>query len=199
VRGTVLLGLVVVAAAIATFVVERPLVASAPPSSSAEVGPSNRRPTALGAADGVVPDGATVSVFDGEVPAVRNLDTDLRDALRRAATDAQGDGVEVRVNSGWRSPEYQQQLWQEAVVEYGSLHEAARWVATPRTSAHVKGEAVDVGPLDADTWLSRHGAEYGLCQVYGNEPWHYELRPDAVDDGCPPMYADASADPRLQP
>ena len=26
---------------------------------------------------------------------------------------------------------------------------------------------------------------YGLCQIYGNEPWHYELRPDAVDHGCP--------------
>jgi LAS superfamily LD-carboxypeptidase LdcB len=198
-RGIVLVGLALLVAAIGAFVVERPLVASAPSSSSAEVGPPKSRHTALGEADGVVPDGASVSVFDGEVPAVGKLDSHLRDALRRAATDAESNGVDFRVNSGWRSRAYQEQLWQDAVVKYGSQQEAARWVATPETSAHVQGAAVDLGPFDADTWLSRHGAGYGLCQIYGNEPWHYELRPDAVDDGCPPMYADAAADPRMHP
>ena len=37
----------------------------------------------------------------------------------------------------------------------------------------------------ATAWLSEHGAAYGLCQVYRNEPWHYELRPDAVDRRVP--------------
>jgi D-alanyl-D-alanine carboxypeptidase len=46
---------------------------------------------------------------------------------------------------------------------------------------------------------SEHGADYGLCQIYGNEPWHYELRPEATDHGCPPMYADPTQDPRMQP
>ena len=46
-------------------------------------------------------------------------------------------------------------------------------------------------------WLSRHGAEYGLCRIYRNEPWHYELRPEAIDDGCPSMYADPRHDPRM--
>ena len=63
-------------------------------------------------------------------------------------------------------------------------------MATPNTSAHVSGDAVDIGPFDATAWLSEHGAEYGLCQIYSNEPWHYELRPEAIDHGCPPMYAD---------
>jgi hypothetical protein len=70
-------------------------------------------------------------------------------------------------------------------------------VATPATSAHVKGHAVDVGPADATAWLSEHGAGYGLCQIYRNEPWHYELRPGAVDHGCPPMFADPAQDPRM--
>ena len=116
-----------------------------------------------------------------------------------AATDAADDGVEFVVNSGWRSPAYQEQLLREAVSKYGSEAEAARWVATPNTSAHVSGDAVDIGPSDAAAWLSEHGAAYGLCQIYGNEPWHYELRPDAVDHGCPPMYADPTHDPRMQP
>src|SRR5215211_7732798 len=81
---------------------------------------------ALGEADGVVPDG--VSVFDDEFPAVANLDPALLGALRQAATDAAGDGVEFYVESGWRSPEYQEQLLREAVSKYGSEEEAARWV-----------------------------------------------------------------------
>jgi D-alanyl-D-alanine carboxypeptidase len=152
---------------------------------------------ALGEADGAVPDGTTV--FDDEVPGVAKLDPDLLGALRQAATAAAGDGVEFVVDSGWRSPAYQEQLLREAVSEYGSEAEAARWVATPNKSAHVSGDAVDIGPSDATTWLSEHGAEYGLCQIYGNEPWHYELRPEAIAHGCPPTYSDPTQDPRMQP
>jgi hypothetical protein len=151
---------------------------------------------ALGDADGAIPDGVTV--FDDEFSAVAKLDPALLGALRQAATDAAGDGVEFYVDSGWRSPEYQEQLLREAVSKYGSEEEAARWVATPDTSAHVSGDAVDFGQSDAMTWLSEHGAEYGLCQIYGNEPWHYELRPEAIDHGCAPMYADPTHDPRMQ-
>jgi hypothetical protein len=151
---------------------------------------------ALGKAHGAVP--YPVTVFDDEIPAVANLDPDLLGALRQAATDAADDGVEFFVNGGWRSPEYQEQLRHEAVSKYGSEEEAARWVATPDTSAHVSGDAVDIGPSDATAWLSEHGVEYGLCQIYSNEPWHYELRPEAIDGSCPPMYADPTHDPRMQ-
>jgi D-alanyl-D-alanine carboxypeptidase len=146
--------------------------------------------------DGALPDGVTV--FDHGYPGVANLDPDLLQALREAATDAADDGIEFYVTSGWRSPAYQNQLLREAVSEYGSEEEAARWVATADTSAHVSGNAVDIGSLDATAWLSEHGAEYGLCQIYSNESWHYELRPQAIDRGCPPMYADPTHDPRMQ-
>ena len=150
----------------------------------------------LGEADGAVPAGTTV--FDGGVPGVANLDPALLGALRRAATDAAADGIEFFVDSGWRSSEYQARLLQQAILKYGSNEEAARWVATPITSAHVSGEAVDIGRSDAMAWLSDHGARYGLCQTYGNEPWHYELRTEAVDHGCPSMYADPTHDPRTR-
>jgi D-alanyl-D-alanine carboxypeptidase len=156
----------------------------------------SERRGALGEADGAVPDGTTV--YDSEIPGVANLDRALLGALRQAATVAADGGVEFVVDSGWRSPEYQEQLLHEAVSEYGSEEEAARWVATPDTSAHVSGHAVDIGPSGAAAWLSERGAEYGLCQIYSNEPWHYELRPEAIDHGCPPMYADPRHDPRMQ-
>ena len=147
-------------------------------------------------ADGALPEGVTV--FDDGYPGVANLDPDLLRALREAATDAADEGIEFSVNSGWRSSEYQNQLLRGAVSKYGSAEEAARWVATADTSAHVSGHAIDIGPSDATAWLSEHGSKYGLCQIYRNEPWHYELRPKAIDHGCPPMYADPTHDPRMQ-
>lgn len=118
--------------------------------------------------------------------------------MRQAATDA-ADEVGFEVNSGWRSAGYQEQLLRDAVHHYGSEEEAGRWVATPQTSAHVSGDAVDIGPSEAAEWLSEHGSAHGLCQIYVNEPWHFELRPDAVDHGCPAMYANPTQDPRMQP
>jgi hypothetical protein len=186
--------LVVLGAIAAALGLELPGSSPSPAASPIDVPRSEHR-GALGEADGSVPDGTTV--FDDEVPGVARLDPGLLGALRQAATDAAGGGVDFVVDSGWRSPEYQEHLLREAVREYGSAEEAARWVAAPRTSAHVSGDAVDIGPSGAAAWLSEHGAAYGLCQIYGNEPWHYELRPEAIDHGCPPMYADPTQDPRM--
>jgi hypothetical protein len=188
----VLVGLAVVVAAIIATLGHRPVSSSA-----ASLGSSLplAQQAVLGEADGLVPHGA--SVFDDQIPAVANLDPSLLDALRRAARDAANDGVQFQVNSGWRSPEYQEQLLHEAVAEYGSEAAAARWVGTTNTSAHVSGEAVDIGPFAATAWLSEHGANYGLCQIYRNEAWHFELRPKAASHGCPRMYADPTHDPRM--
>ncbi len=176
-----------------------PLPGSSPSSPTAaspvEV-PRREHRAAFGETGGAVPDGTTV--FDDGIPGVAKLDADLLGALRKAAADAADDGVEFHVDSGWRSPEYQERLLREAVSEYGSQGEAARWVATPNTSAHVSGDAVDIGPSGAAAWLSEHGTAYGLCRIYGNEPWHFELRPQARGLGCPPMYADPTHDPRMQ-
>jgi len=220
-RSTILAALVVVSGALIGFLACQPLTSSSSSPFSSSSSSSVASPTdiphgdrhrapgeadgarapgeadgVVDGADGVVPDGVTV--FDDGFPAVANLDPDLLGALRQAGTDAGDDGVAFVVNSGWRSPEYQEQLLQEAVSEYGSEEEAARWVATADTSLHVSGDAVDIGPSDATAWLSEQGDDYGLCQIYGNEPWHYELRPEAIDHGCPPMYADPTQDPRMQ-
>ena len=187
-------GLALVVAAIAVAAGDESPGSTEPPVLSSSPAPERHRPP--GEADGAVPDGTTV--FDNEVPGVARLDADLLGALRRAATDAAAAGVQFHVDSGWRSPAYQEHLLRQAIAKYGSEAEAARWVATPNRSAHVSGDAVDIGPSGAAAWLSEHGAAYGLCRTYGNEPWHYELRPEAVDHGCPAMYADPTHDPRMQ-
>jgi hypothetical protein len=152
-------------------------------------------PAALGETDGAVLEG--VIVFDDHIPAVANLDPGLLRALHTAARDAAKDGIQIVVNSGWRSRGYQKRLLRDAVARYGSEKAAARWVATPDTSSHVSGQAIDIGPSRAAAWLSKHGARYQLCRIYRNEPWHYELRLEANKDGCPSMYADPRHDPRM--
>lgn len=130
--------------------------------------------------------------FDTSRPSIGRLDPELLDAVRAAARDARDDGVALVVTSGWRSRAHQQRLFDEAVSKYGGVEEALRWVSTPDTSAHVTGEAVDVGPTEAAAWLGEHGADYGLCQVFANESWHFEL---ATTPGgrCPDMYPDSSS------
>jgi D-alanyl-D-alanine carboxypeptidase len=137
------------------------------------------------------PLGDTPATPDRE-PTVRgHLDPDLRAAVRAARRDAAADGVTMRVTSGWRSRAHQQRLYDEAVVTYGSEQEARRFVATPDDSAHVTGDAVDIGPTNASIWLGEHGAAYGLCQVFANEIWHFELATEPGGE-CPEMLPDGS-------
>jgi D-alanyl-D-alanine carboxypeptidase len=121
---------------------------------------------------------------------VSRLDPDLLDAVQDAARGAQEDGIRMVVTSGWRSRAHQERLLEDAVVKYGSEEEASRFVSTPDTSAHVTGDAVDIGKTDAAYWLAEHGSDYGLCQIFANEIWHYEL---ATKPGgrCPEMFADS--------
>ncbi|WP_306370889.1 M15 family metallopeptidase [Nocardiopsis sp. CC223A] len=141
--------------------------------------------------DGYVPVGEGLEV-DADVPALTGLDPELLEAVQEAAADALDAGVDVViVTGGWRSERYQEHLWEEALREHRSEEEARRWVASPEESAHVSGDAVDIGYTNAADWFSRFGHGYGLCRTYANEMWHYEL---AVEPGepCPPPIADAS-------
>jgi hypothetical protein len=101
--------------------------------------------------------------------------------------DARTDGVELTITSGWRSAEHQQRLFDDAVRKYGSRAEARHWVLPPEESAHVTGSAVDVGPPAGAAWLRANGERYGLCQVYANEPWHFERLAGAVGSRCPAL------------
>lgn len=202
---SVLIGLAL--AVIIAFVVQQSLSAAfadaertgpLPSSTPRPSGQSEGSVIAPSEADGVIRDGDQPTVFDVDRAAVGNLDASLLAALQRAASDAEADGVTFRVNSGWRTPALQERMLQDAIAQYGSEAEARRWVATPETSEHVTGDAVDLGPLPALDWLVQRGWRYGLCQIYANESWHYELRPEAVDQGCPEMLPDPTADPRTK-
>ncbi len=84
---------------------------------------------------------------------------------------------QLRVSSGYRSVERQQQLWEEALAKYGSPEEARRWVAPPGNSQHNHGNAADLRYLspEAREWAHANAAAYGLAFPLGNEDWHIEL------------------------
>jgi zinc D-Ala-D-Ala carboxypeptidase len=140
---------------------------------------------------GLIPDEQLISPFDVDNPAMSRLDPLLRKAIQDAARHAQGSGVAMGITSGWRSKGFQQRLFDDAVGTYGSVAKAAEYVASPDVSKHVLGEAVDVGPVAADEWLARNGAQFGLCQIYANEIWHFELVADGQGH-CPPLQANAA-------
>jgi LAS superfamily LD-carboxypeptidase LdcB len=107
-------------------------------------------------------------------------------AITRAIAAAAADGVDLHITSGWRSRDEQERLYEQAVRKYGSPAAARRWVLPPEESAHVKGEAVDVGPRSGAQWLEDNGVHFGLCRRYDNEWWHFELLAAPVGSVCPP-------------
>ena len=151
--------------------------------------------TIVGAAAGTAvaqADMQALSPYDGANPAVGYLNPALLTAVQQAANAAAADGVTMTITSGWRSPEFQQQLLDDAVSTYGSLFVARQFVQTPQRSHHVLGQAVDIGGPAADQWLIANGGRFGLCRIYANELWHFELAADAAGN-CPPLLADASS------
>ena len=140
---------------------------------------------------GWIPDGQTLSPSDTSNPAVGRLDPALLNAIQQAAAVANQQGIDLRINSGWRSRGFQQRLFDDAVQRYGSADIARQYVASPDESKHVVGEAVDVAPVEADKWLIRNGAQFGLCQIYANELWHFELAVDPQGN-CPPLRPNAA-------
>ena len=116
---------------------------------------------------------------------VTGLSPALRRSVDAAIAAAAAEGVELRVTSGWRTVEEQQALYDEAVATHGSAERARQWVLPPEESAHVRGEAVDVGPQAGAAWLQQNGERYGLCQRYDNEPWHFERLAGALGSRCP--------------
>jgi LAS superfamily LD-carboxypeptidase LdcB len=104
------------------------------------------------------------------------LDKALEQRFATAKQAAAAVGVDLFIAAGVRPADQQRRAFEAAVAEYGSAGEAAKHVARPEASAHVKGHAIDVGPGAGWAWLAGHQGEFGLCQTNLNEPWHFEAK-----------------------
>ncbi|WP_153348689.1 M15 family metallopeptidase [Nocardia aurantia] len=121
---------------------------------------------------------------------IGGLDPVLAGAYTLAEQQAHAEGVPLWINSGYRTPAEQEQLWEDGIATYGSPGAARRWVLPPEESTHVQGRAVDVAPQEGANWLEANGNRWGLCRTYENEWWHFEVA-TAPGAPCPAMLPDA--------
>lgn len=104
------------------------------------------------------------------------LDPNFAASLRQLQSALKGN---LHVNSGYRTPQRQAQLYQAAVAKYGSPEAARKFVAPPGKSFHNKGQAAD---LSGDiTGAHKLAAQYGLNFPMAYENWHIE--PQGVRTG----------------
>ena len=115
--------------------------------------------------------------------------------LSKMLLAAKGYGLNIIVDSGYRSYEYQQNVWDYNVLEKGLEH-TLKYVAPPGTSEHQTGLAIDFACFRNDKyldnltendpelmWLMQNAHQYGFILRYPKgkeditgynfEPWHF--------------------------
>jgi zinc D-Ala-D-Ala carboxypeptidase len=113
-------------------------------------------------------------------------------AFEAMVADAATAGFQLQLNSGYRSLEQQQMLYDRFVQDFGE-EVAAQRVAVPGTSEHQTGLAADVGLVglpddqlfgdtEASVWVAANAHRFGFIlryppekaeiTGYADEPWH---------------------------
>jgi hypothetical protein len=115
---------------------------------------------------------------------VDGLEESFATNLASLIADAPADIREgLGIYSGYRSPDHQKRLWDNALAKYGSPEAARKWVAPPGRSYHNKGEAVDLSyngqslrhaPKKVRDWVHANAGKYNLWFPMNHEPWHIE-------------------------
>lgn len=169
------------------------LAATEPPPRDSEPEPATTQPATTTPTTAPAP-----AAPDDEAPSLEGTQPGLQAAFEAAGVALANDGIELIVNSGYRTVEHQLRLLDEAIVEYGSREEATRWVFEPERSMHVQGLAVDIGSGPAADWLQQHGARFGICQTLDWEWWHFEWRQAWQDRAaCPRPASDPTDAPGI--
>ena len=92
-------------------------------------------------------------------------------AFRAMRAAAARNGINLKLVSGFRTHEKQQQLYRE--WRRGTGNPAAR----PGFSNHQSGRALDIS-VDSDPireWLKANAKRFGFHRTVRNEPWHWEF------------------------
>jgi D-alanyl-D-alanine carboxypeptidase len=120
--------------------------------------------------NGTLPDSALQSIGQGG----HKLYGPAAQAWKSAVAAARADGVDLRVTDSYRTYDQQVELAQRK-----GLYEDGGLAATPGTSNHGWGLAVDVDVTDPATqnWITTNGYRFGFVEAVPREPWHWEFRP----------------------
>jgi LAS superfamily LD-carboxypeptidase LdcB len=126
----------------------------------------------------------------------KQMETNAAAALKEMIAAMRAEGMEVVVQSGYRSDSDQEFLYNRQIErQEGNKEKAATISAVPLTSEHQAGLAVDLsddgtlieqfGSTEQGIWLKAHCAEYGFILRYLpekteytgiiSEPWHFRF------------------------
>jgi hypothetical protein len=97
----------------------------------------------------------------------------FQSAIDRMIADAPG---KITVASGYRTPERQEELWNEHAAKYPDPEVRDDYVARAGQSSHNYGLAADLSYADQEAikWAQENAAKYGLNFRMGHENWHIE-------------------------
>ncbi len=84
---------------------------------------------------------------------------------RMAAASRKETGLDLLVNSGFRSDAEQAELF--------AANPDPKWVAPPGQSLHRNATELDLGPPAAYPWLEANSRRFGFIKRYAWEPWHF--------------------------
>lgn len=124
----------------------------------------------------------------------RPIEVNTANAYAVMQSAAASQGVQIRVNSGFRSPEEQAYLYACYVnCNCNSCNLAAR----PGYSNHQSGSALDLNTSVSAVynWLNAHGAAYGFRRTVPSEPWHWEYMGGGPGGGPCVQSCDRSSGP----
>jgi peptidoglycan hydrolase-like protein with peptidoglycan-binding domain len=119
--------------------------------------------------------GAPRQITLGRIANGKELRSDAAASFNRMHAAAARAGIDLHVNSGFRSMAEQQELYRKYLNGTGNL------AAKPGYSNHQGGIATDINVGGTGTatykWLAAHASEYGFKRTVPSEPWHWEYRP----------------------
>lgn len=123
--------------------------------------------------NGKVPKSALVEISQGR----HRLYAPAAASWNNLVAAARAEGIELRITDSYRS--YAEQV---DLAERKGLYSQGGLAATPGTSNHGWGMAVDADVTDARTreWLQVNGPRFGWIEAVPREPWHWEFRPAQV-------------------
>lgn len=113
---------------------------------------------------------------------------EVKSAFEKLSDDAKKEGLNIYIGSGFRTYEYQEEIFGNYTDMYGEEY-ANTFSSKPGHSEHQSGYAIDCNTIDDDfgltkesDWLETHCAEYGFIvrfpqnkesvTGYSYEPWH---------------------------
>lgn len=135
------------------------------------------------------------------------LQRDVVFAFQRMNQAALAEGIDIKIISGTRNFWQQKAIWERKWTSNTTLHgtgienarQILRFSSMPGSSRHHWGTDIDINSLEPGyfrngrglreiTWLRKHAAAYGFCEVYsprstgrtkGYEPeaWHWSYLP----------------------